>query len=233
MTHFIYPSLKGKEGVVETLGNHLKIDKALIESLGNLPELESLEISSAGPWDANLMQDWVPSPNLRRLKYDGHLESLPTWICSSSLPLLSNLYLYVTKVRFEDIQILGMLPALRYVTLMSDLGDGKNTVEKLVLTVGAFPRARVCLFHNLLLVHPTFQPGAMPMVQRLRFGLRVNDILSPEFDLSIRNLDSLKKLRIDLFNEGSRPGDYSQPMDVLRRVADEHPKSPTLRADKY
>ncbi|KAF7019778.1 hypothetical protein CFC21_032918 [Triticum aestivum] len=233
LTHFIYGSLRENIGVLDSLDKHLTIDKALIESLGNLPELRSLEITSTGPWDANLMQDWVPSPNLCRFKYDGLLESLPAKICSSSLPQLSNLYLHVNKVRPEDIQILGMLPALHYVTLMSDLGDGKNTVEQLVLGAAAFPRVRVCLFRDLLLVHPTFQLGAMPMVQRLRFGLRVNDILSHDFDLSIRNLPSLKQLRIDLLNKEVGPEDYSQAVNVLRCVANDHPKNPTVHADKY
>ena len=106
-------------------------------------------------------------------------------------------------------------------------------VENLELSAGAFPRARVCLFHKILLVHPKFQPGVMPMVQRLRFGLRVNDILSPDFDLSIRNLPSLKQLRIDLFSKGVSPKDYSQAMDALRRVGDDHPKNPTLHADEF
>ncbi|XP_037489988.1 disease resistance protein RGA5-like [Triticum dicoccoides] len=211
----------------------MKIDKALIQSLGKLHNLESLEISGAGSWVVGLMQDWVPSPNLRRLKFDGYryFKSLPKWICSSSLPLLSYLDLHVQKVRTEDIQILGMLPALRYVTLMGELNKGRNSVEKLVLSTGAFPEARVCLFHNLILVDHIFQPGAMPMVQRLRFGLRVQDMDSPDFDLSIRNLPSLKQLRIDLLNDGSMP--YSEAVDVLRRVADGHPKSPTLHADKF
>lgn len=178
--------------------------------------------------------DWVPSPNLRRLKIDGLFWSLPTWICSSSLPLLSYLDLTTSgKVQSGDIQILGMLPALHYVTFSVPILNVCNPLENLVLSSGAFPNARVCLFHKILLVHPTFEPRAMRMVQRLCFGLRVNDILSPDFDLSIRNLPSLKQLRIDLFNNGDRPEDYSQAMDVLRRVADDHPMNPTLRADKF
>ncbi|KAM3391811.1 hypothetical protein ACQJBY_013116 [Aegilops geniculata] len=207
----------------------LKTIKSLIESLGKLHKLESLEISSVPNWVLDLMLElgWVPSPNLRRLKLVGRFWSLPAWICSSSLPLLS--YLDLTnsgKVHSGDIQILGMLPALNYVNFSAPILD-------LVLSSSAFPNARVCLFHKILLVHSTFEPGAMRMVQRLRFGLRVNDILSPDFDLSIRNLPSLQHLRIDLLYWGVSTQEYSRAMDVLRRVADEHPKSPTLRADKY
>ncbi|KAM3299327.1 hypothetical protein ACQJBY_040694 [Aegilops geniculata] len=205
--------------------------KALNQSLGKLHKLESLEISGAGSWFVGLMQDWVPSPNLRRFKYDGHLQSLPKWICSSSLPQLTYLDLYLNWVRAEDIRNLGMLPALRYVTLMSELSEGRNLVEKLELGTGAFPEARVCLFHRLILVHPIFEPGAMPMLQRLRFGLRVQDMDSPDFDLGIRNLPSLKQVRIDLLNNGSMR--YSEAVGALRRVADGHPKSPTLNTDEF
>uniref|UniRef100_A0A453DL02 Disease resistance R13L4/SHOC-2-like LRR domain-containing protein n=1 Tax=Aegilops tauschii subsp. strangulata TaxID=200361 RepID=A0A453DL02_AEGTS len=94
--------------------------KALFESLSNMQKFESLEISDVDSWVFQLMLklDWVPPPNLRRLKLVGVFWNLPTWICSSLLPLLSHLDLTTNrKVQSGDIQILGMLPALQYVTL--------------------------------------------------------------------------------------------------------------------
>ena len=114
-----------------------------------------------------------------------------------------------------------MLPALHEV------------VQKLVVSIGAFPEVRVCLLHRIVLVNPTFQQGAMPMVQRLRSGVQVKDIVNPYFDLSIWDFPSLQQLRIDLLGIGVSPWVYSWSVDVLRRVAECHPKSPTLRADKY
>uniref|UniRef100_A0ACD5XGA2 Uncharacterized protein n=1 Tax=Avena sativa TaxID=4498 RepID=A0ACD5XGA2_AVESA len=202
--------------------------RALIKSLGKLHNLESLEISSATLWVAHLMQDWVPPPNLCRLKFDGLFIRLPAWISSSSLPMLSHLDLHMKSVRSRDIQVLGMLPVLCYLALMTDpVQSYYNTVENLVLGADAFPRARVCLFHKLLLLHPTFQQGAMPMVQRLRFGLGVDDVVTPEFDLSIRNMPLLQQLRIDLYNYGP----YSEAVDKLRRLADDCPRSPNLRVE--
>ncbi|XBI97083.1 hypothetical protein VPH35_033284 [Triticum aestivum] len=212
------------------VGGNDKVSKALIGSIAKLHKLERLEIFANGNW-RDLVHGLVPPPNLRRLSSYNQLRLIPAWICSSSLPLLSYLDLTAIEVRSGDIQNLGMLPALRYVAL--DTGNIKVVVEKLELSAGAFPEARVCLFHRIILVNPTFQKGAMPMVQRLRFGLRVNDILSPEFDLSIRNLPSLKQLRIDLSNNEVSPEDYSEAIDALRCVAESHPQSPTLRADEY
>lgn len=213
--------------------DHLRTQKALLESLGKLHKLESLELFSLSPWVSNLILDWVPSPNLCRLKLDGWFMSFPKWICSSSLPLLSNLYIVIKKVRSMDIQTLGMLPALCHVVLDASTLDVGHLVEKLVLSAGAFPSLRVCLLHKIMLVNPTFQQGAMPMVRRLRFGLRVNDIVNPDFDLSIRNLPSLQHLRIDLLDRGVSTEEYSQAVGALRRVADDHPQNPTLRADRF
>ncbi|XBI97077.1 hypothetical protein VPH35_033278 [Triticum aestivum] len=212
------------EGAVEA-------SKALVGSLAKLHKLESLEISVTGRWFENFMTAWVPSQNLQRLRLYGCFWSLPTWICSSSLPLLSYLDLTANEVRSGDIQILGMLLALRYVSL--NTGYAPVVVEKLVLSAGAFPEARVCLFHRIVLVNPTFQQGAMPMVQRLRFGVQVKDIISRDFDLSIGNLPSLRQVRIDLLGDKLKPEHFSQAVEALRRVAEGHPKSPTLRADKY
>ncbi|XBI60732.1 hypothetical protein VPH35_041622 [Triticum aestivum] len=212
------------------VGGNDEVSKALIGSIAKLHKLERLEISVNGNW-RDIVHGLVPPPNLRRLSSYNQLRLIPAWICSSSLPLLSYLDLTAIEVRSGDIQNLGMLPALRYLAL--DTGNIKVVVEKLEVSAGAFPEARVCLFHRIILVNPTFQKGAMPMIQRLRFGLRVNDILSPEFDLSIRNLPSLKQLRIDLSNKEVSPEDYSQAIDALRCVAESHPQSPILRADEY
>ncbi|KAF7012720.1 hypothetical protein CFC21_026879 [Triticum aestivum] len=208
-----------------------KASKALIGSLAKLNKLESLEISAPGRWFEYFMRAWVPSPNLCRLKLYGLFVSFPTWICSSSLPLLSYLDLTVLQVQSGDIQILGVLPALRYVNL--DAAITKVVAGKLVVSAGAFPEARVCLLRRIVLVNPTFQQGAMPMVQRLRFGVQVKDIVSPDFDLSVGNLPSLQQLRIDLLGDKVKPEHFSQAVEALSRVAEGHPKSPTLRADKY
>ncbi|VAH39516.1 unnamed protein product [Triticum turgidum subsp. durum] len=178
------------------------------------------------------MLDWVPFPNLRRLKLEGLFSSLPTWICSSSLPLLSYLDLTTSgEVQSGAIEILGMLPALRYVNFSVSMF--REVVQKLVVSIGAFPEVRVCLLHRIVLVNPTFQQGAMPMVQRLRSGVQVKDIVNPYFDLSIWDFPSLQQLRIDLLNKEVGPEDYSQAVNVLRCVANDHPKNPTVHADKY
>ncbi|CAM0877584.1 unnamed protein product [Alopecurus aequalis] len=116
-----------------------------VESLGKLAKLESLEI--CGREDLEVMQGWVPSPYLRKLVLYGWFETLPTWINSSSLPLVSSLHILVIGIRPEDIEILGTLPALRYVVIVRS-GLGNYTVQRFMLSTDAFPCLRECLFQR-------------------------------------------------------------------------------------
>jgi hypothetical protein len=81
-----------------------------VETLGKLAKLETLEIRSSV--DLDVMQNWVPSPYLRKLVFYGRFQTLPTWVNSSSLPLVSSLSILVSELRPEDIDIFGTLPAL-------------------------------------------------------------------------------------------------------------------------
>jgi hypothetical protein len=68
------------------------------------------------------MGDWVPSSlQLRNIRLGGWYERMPTRISSSLLPLVCYLDINVHQVRLEDIQVLGTLPALRVLHVLSDV----------------------------------------------------------------------------------------------------------------
>jgi hypothetical protein len=219
----------------------------LLESLCRLQKLESLNILSCDEYVP--VNELKPSPNLRRFRVCGYVESLPKWINVSSVPVLSYIDLHLCEVRTEDIQSLGMLQTLRYVSVeVSNASKGNtrkrkerffagskehNIVENLVLTAGAFPCARVCLFNKVVLVRPIIQKGAMQMVQRLRCGLQPCSIDSDNFDLSIPNLPSLEQLRIDIKTRGSTSNECSRAIDMLKRAAEDHPRRPILRHAEF
>jgi hypothetical protein len=186
----------------------------LVESLGKLAKLETLEILF--PYvELDVMQDWVPSPYLRKLLLEGQFQTLPTWINSSSLPLVSFLWINVRELRPEDINILGTLPALRYLKLESMVVRG-------ILSTDAFPCLRECDFKDVILEPHVFTRGAMPMVKKLKVRLRVSDILSGDYNLSIWNLPSLEEVTIYL--QGAKS--YSQTHEakaVIMRTAEDHP----------
>jgi hypothetical protein len=187
-----------------------------VESLGKLAKLETLEIFLTDV-ELDVMQDWVPSPYLRKLKLSGWLQTLPTWVNSSSLPLVSFLVLNVRELKPEDINILGTLPALRYLQLES------TVVGHTILSTEAFPCLRVCDFEYVILEPHVFTRGAMPMVKILYVSLRVSDILSGDYDLSIWNLPSLEIVGIYLHGEGSNSETYREAEAVIMRTAEYHP----------
>jgi hypothetical protein len=186
-----------------------------VESLGKLAKLETLEIYLLHA-ELDVMQDWVPSPYLRKLLLYGQFQTLPTWINSSSLPLVSSLSIKVRELRPEDINVIGTLPALRYLQLESTVGHG-------ILSTEAFPCLRVCDFKEVILEPHVFTRGAMPMVQKLSFGLRVSDILSGDLDLSIWNLPSLQAVTIYVHGSESDIERCGEAEAVVKRSAEDHP----------
>ncbi|CAM0877582.1 unnamed protein product [Alopecurus aequalis] len=189
-----------------------------VESLGKLAKLETLEIREAV--DIEVMQGWVPSPYLRKLQLNGWFEILPTWINSSSLPLVSTLSIGVRGLRPQDIEILGTLPALRYVNLDSLLAN--DPVQRFMLSTDAFPCLRECDFEGVILEPHVFTRGAMPMVQKLTFVLLVSDILSGDMDFTIRNVPSLEEVKIILHSKDPTERN-GQAEIVMRRMAADHP----------
>nr|CAB3491749.1 unnamed protein product [Digitaria exilis] len=154
---------------------------------------------------------------------------------SSSLPVLSYLHINVREVWLEDIQTIGMLPALRFVCLRAGVEDDLATeqcdVEKFVLSAGAFPCARECVFLNVTMVPCNFPRGAMAMVQSLRFRFRVTDILSGDFDLSMSSLPSLEDLYIDYDMKKARREGLVRAQRMLSGALQEHPNLPFLHPD--
>jgi hypothetical protein len=187
-----------------------------VESLGKLAKLDTLEIYlHDDDVELDVMQDWVPSPYLRKLWLDGQFQTLPTWVNSSSLHLVSSLSINVRELKLEDINVLGTLPALRYLNLESM----ESTVGHGILSTDAFPCLRECNFEDVILEPHVFTRGAMPMVKILYVSFRVSDILSCDYDLSIWNLPSLEEVTI--FLQFAEPD--SQMYEAIRRTAKDRP----------
>jgi hypothetical protein len=66
------------------------------------------------------------------------------------------------------------------------------------------------------------------MVQSLRFSFRVLDVLSGDFDLSMRNLPSLEDIYIDDDMKKARRKDRERAQDMMSRALKEHANRPSL-----
>jgi hypothetical protein len=204
----------------------------LVESLGKLHKLQRIFINIRGGEKIDNLGDWVPSsPQLRSLVLKWWYETMPTWISTSLLPRVCRLSIRVHQVRLEDIQVLGTLPSLRSVSLLSDLDtateEERAGERSFMLSTDAFPRATHCCFDNIIFAPNMIPPGAMPMVDDLSFGLLVSDILSGgDRELCISNLPSLKHVLINLYGEEESSERYSEAKAAVERAAADHPNHP-------
>ena len=127
--------------------------------------------------------------------------SLPTWINPGSLLLLSSLDITVAQVRMEDIQVLGMLQALRFVK-MDVSGLNTQVLGRFIVGPDAFPCARVCRFFGFQTVPSMFRRGAMPRLENFYFRICPEDFFQGEFttdDLALDLLPSLRTVSVGLY----------------------------------
>jgi len=201
--------------------------EALVESLGKMTKVECLNIGFPFhySYDVNLDGSMtVPLGNLRRLCVD-EVEVLPTWIRPTWLPTLSYLDIWVQHERRDDIQVLGILPCLRYLRLAVDEG----AVERCAVRPDAFPCAVSCEFdiRGATPVLPrTFPPGAMPMLQDFKFRVgwqHFGSVAAEEqLGLGLGHLPSLRSVTViglDYFGNG-------EAKKKLEQEAAVHPNHP-------
>ncbi|VAI70325.1 unnamed protein product [Triticum turgidum subsp. durum] len=199
----------------------------LIKSLGNLHKLQNLRIHSGDRLLDRMCESWVPPPNLRSFDswyFSSWFLRLPKWVNSSSLPHLSTLEIGVKELQGDDLQIIGMLPALGFLRLAA-----KRVMGMLVVRTDAFPSARCCMFFGFPTAPCLFPPGAMPRVQHLVFEASAPSIASREVDCGMGHLPSLEHVEVWLEHENSSDEEMETAKAWLRRAAEAHPKCPTIQ----
>ncbi|VAH72015.1 unnamed protein product [Triticum turgidum subsp. durum] len=213
-------------------------DKTLVESLSNLHRIQNLDICADGGRHVDLMREgWVPPPQLHRLQFQGttcSFQTLPTWINPSTLPLLSYLEIWVEEVRPDDILLLGLLPALRSLSLVrSTTFSGGAAVEMSVVAADAFPCATECRFIGVAAVPSIFPQGAMPRVKLLRFGFPAVWISRGDFDFGMGHLPSLKYVQVELLCEKATDVELEEADAAVRAAVEEHPNGVHLNLSTW
>ncbi|KAI4977116.1 hypothetical protein ZWY2020_050723 [Hordeum vulgare] len=212
--------------------NCIKMDEGLIDilikSLGNLQKLHNLRIDNGCRLMARMRESWVPPPLLRSFESWGFFETvwfsiLPKWVNSTSLAHLSTLVIDVEELQGDDLQIIGMLPALRFLCLCA-----RRVMGSLVVRADAFPSARCCKFSLFQTSPCLFPPGAMPWVQRLHFRVSARSIASGEVDCGMGHLPSLQHVKVFLERKNSSNDEMETAEAWLKRAAEAHPKRPTI-----
>jgi hypothetical protein len=154
-------------------------EKVLIESLCKLHKILSLDISStwfqerASLLNTELahvpvqsLEDLAPSSRLRRFMLPGiFIPRMPSWIDSMCVPLLSMLWLYLEVFEARDLQVLGRLPSLVLLFIVS------KEEKRITYT---FSSAE---FHKLEWLGTNAEislgEGALPRLKKLLYNARV------------------------------------------------------------
>jgi disease resistance protein RPM1 len=210
-------------------GCHDGICKALVKSIGKLQKIQHLAVNS---FDVvmNLEGSLEFLDNLSYLRIF-KTSLLPTWINPGSLRLLSSLDITVAQVRREEIQVLGILQALRALKVFV-FGDSRHVLGRFMVGPNAFPCARDCMFYGFQTVPSMFPRGAMPRLEIFYFEICPQDFFQGEFTTDDLALDHLPSLRSVSFSLHHRKDFFQEfEMDVkekLRQEADGHPNHPSI-----
>ncbi|CAL5089535.1 unnamed protein product [Urochloa decumbens] len=214
--------------------------KALVESLGKLKKIESLEIEviHAVYLDGSLEE---PLGNLCRLCIKRAPE-VPMWIRPAWLPVLSYLDIKVTYEHREDIQILGRLPCLRYLSFATGYGCKE---ERCTVGPDAFPHVVRCkfeldTFYPRRVVPSMFPPGAMPELQDFKFEIRLQHFcsggeLTVDDDLALAHLPSLRSVTVAFYRDYPTVSEevVTSIREKLEHEAAVHPNYPHIDLKCY
>jgi disease resistance protein RPM1 len=205
---------------------------ALVVSIGKLLKIKALSVYTGGVV-ADLDGSVAVSLGSLRTMSLREISMLPAWINPESLGHLSHLYIIVAQLRREDIQVLGMLPALRHLDVFV-FGDHIQPLERsFVVSPGAFPVMITCDFcGNFSMVPSMFPQGVMPRLETFKFCIQLEDFSQGEFtvdDLALGHLPSLKRVVARLSGEEKVSDKVARKMEEkLRHEADVHPNNPSI-----
>ncbi|CAL4993076.1 unnamed protein product [Urochloa decumbens] len=185
------------------------------EELGHLTNLRKLVVrlrkDNEGRWDESTSKAMVGS--LRKLH---RIQSL-----SISL---------AAQVRREDIQVLGLLPSLRFLKVNV---TGMQVGEKFMISADAFPCLISCTFLGFPMVPSMFSPGAMPRLEHFKFHILPEDSCgggeSIVDDMALGHLPSLRTVWADLSRNVEVTKDLETKLIAkLKHEANVHSNQPCI-----
>jgi len=148
---------------------------------------------------------------------------------SSLLPDLVVLGIRVRQLQQEDLEILGRLPALRFLGLNVDLQD-VGIHRRFTVAACSFPCLFDCWLGGGFGGHLVFEQGAMPRLTKLWLKLPVQQVteINGGFDLGLGNLLSLKTVCVFLQPGGASAQEEDEARAAVRQAVEGHPNHPKL-----
>jgi hypothetical protein len=215
------------------------LEKFLVESLCKLQKIQNLSILVASG-ECKVGSLVFSTRMLRQLSLRGcWLSKLPAWVDPIVLCVLTAISIAIIELEQEHLEILGKLPALRYLNLKVDhenlIMDHKNLSiqERSIGGAYLFPRLVRCTFWGFR-GPVVFHGGAMPHLRSLRFTFHVWDrreiagSSDGAFDVGLTNLKSLQNVIVLFRCGGASEDDVKEAKDALCHVSKIHPNGPTI-----
>ncbi|KAM3336381.1 hypothetical protein ACQJBY_030407 [Aegilops geniculata] len=171
--------------------------RALVKSIGNLCELQSLQLFAPQSLDHSMTiwEGFVPPVHLHSMTMHVGFSNVPPWMDSphlsslvkkTHLPSLSFLQLTLCNMEAHCLDILGRLPVLHTLKLNTPMGGWLA-----VRGSGAFPKLRHLCSSTML----KFQKGVMPRLEYLELEFSVLKLKEAKFDCDFTSLGNLPLLQ--------------------------------------
>ncbi|KAL6908222.1 hypothetical protein ACP4OV_002392 [Aristida adscensionis] len=204
-------------------------DKSLVECLQKLQKIQSLHIQVKFG-ECNLDGWVVTAPqHIRILRLSRCWFSvLPAWVNPLLLLDLCLLDIRVRVLKPEGLEILGRLPALRFLSLSVD-HEKLDIHERFAIDASWF----LCLVRCFLWGFGgpvVFQQGAMSRLTELWLDFHVWETreLNGNFDLGLGNLSSLQNIEVWFGSERASKDEVKEAKDAVVDAIKLHPNHPTL-----
>uniref|UniRef100_A0ACD5UVS9 Uncharacterized protein n=1 Tax=Avena sativa TaxID=4498 RepID=A0ACD5UVS9_AVESA len=205
--------------------------KALVESLGNLPKIHSLEVSPQQLEYQHVvgggLEALAPSSKLCLLSLEYMIiPRMPPWINSLCVPFLSHLALYLAVVVARDLQTLGRLPLLLDLVLWN---EEKTCIS---YTFGSDEFHKLRLLRTNMEIEITIGEGALTMLEILayRASARIEDVAS--LVPWNNRCPLLDEVTCWLDCTSSDYEDVEAAEETLKQAAQTHPNHPHLDIER-
>lgn len=205
--------------------------KTFLQSLSNLAKINTLRFGKIGSCSLDCMSDpWRVPLNLQN--FDGGevtFGHVPLWF--SMLSELSYLSIEVSRLRLDDLQMLGALPILRFLELMAH--QVGTTDEPRVIRINqSFHSLVEFQFMHYRTCWLIFAQGAMPKLQRLQLNFRAEQRQGGGIDVGLQNLTSLKQVAIGIDCEDARIREVEDMETKFRDAVNIHLNHPILKLSR-
>lgn len=197
-----------------------ELKESIQTSIQRLTNLQDLDLRNYVNFGEIIDMQQVPSGLQRLFMHDSYIEAFPCWINSSMLSRLTTLSICLgfEYLQSDHLDRLAELPSLRFLGLA--LAFVSELQEKLTIHRGACAFRSLKDFHFYSCMVPSFQPGAMPHLERLDLRIWARLRRGDLNDLCLENLHSLRHAIIYSFGADSKA--------VVREALKDYPNQAAL-----